>query len=658
MLKALKRMLVFVLILSIVLAMAAGCKSDKKDKSDKSDKKTQTSDKDTQIPDDDDDNDDNQTTVCNHIYGGWVQGNTPACFVSYQTRFCSICQHQEQQLIEPKAHSLIEGKLESMDENNITARFRCEYCNMLVIENVAATGDYDNDSLTNLVEVQLGTNLFNTDTDGDGINDNIEVSQTNTNPLKADSDDDGLDDKAEVFVYLTNPLLMDTDRDGVMDGKEVLLGFDPKYPTDYFSVSYTPEFEQGEDITVVPSLNSSTLSPEQINTLEIVRDTSISKSSVGYMGDAFTFSVDEDTITEDTDISVEIGFQFDMNALNYTNPTIYELETNEHGIAQMKPVDTTISGNTASALVDKFTTYVLMDRAAIENTLTWIDVYNIDRNYDYLEIVFVMDDSGSMGGNDPYNERLAVAIDLIDKLPANARVAVVKFADYYDYEVLSGSLIDNKEVAKLYLTTDKFTSDGNSTYMYDAIERSFDIFESTDSDTMRMLVVLTDGEAHDTEKHDSVIAAANMNGINIYTIGLSYGYNSSSYFGSYLVPLASETDGEFYYASDASNLADAFNAIGEKISLITDTDGDGLSDYYENNTNIFSGITYNLDMNDPDTDDDGLLDGEEIVTTIVYSIDGTQMSITGVVLSNPSLKDSDGDGILDRFDPEPMIPAA
>ena len=191
--------------------------------------------------------------------------------------------------------------------------------------------------------------------------------------------------------------------------------------------------------------------------------------------------------------------------------------------------------------------------------------------------------------------------------------------------------------------------------MYDAIDRAFDVFESTDEGTMRMMVVLTDGDAHDTNLHASVIDEAIANRVNIYTIGL--GESSSTYFSSYLEPLAEETEGEFYYVSDASNLADAFDAIGEKISLITDTDGDGLSDYYENNTNIFSGVTYNLDMNNPDTDDDDLLDGEEIVTTIVYSEDGTKMSITGVVYSNPSLKDSDDDGIFDRFDPEPMIPA-
>ena len=268
-----------------------------------------------------------------------------------------------------------------------------------------------------------------------------------------------------------------------------------------------------------------------------------------------------------------------------------------------------------------------------------------------------MDDSGSMSSYDPYYQRLAVASDLIDKLPSNAKMAVVKFADgSYDYSVLTGGLITDKSTAKDYLTTNYFSSNGSSTYMYDAITRAFNVFESTDANTMRMMVVLTDGEAHDTHYHDSVIQSAIQNNVNIYTIGLGSG--SSSYFDSYLKPLSEGTDGEFYYSSDASNLADAFDAIGEKISLTTDTDGDGLSDYYENNTNIFSSVTYDLDMNNPDTDGDGLLDGEEIVTTIVYSMDGTQMSITGVVLSNPSLMDSDGDGILDRFDPQPMNPAA
>ena len=640
MLKLFKRLSLLALVVAVVLTMLAGCN------------KADDTSLDTEVPEA------SQNEVCAHNYGEWTQANTPACSVGYKTRSCSLCQSQEQEIVAPAEHSLIEGVLENVAGDKITARFRCEFCNMLFVKNVLANQDDDKDSLSNIMEIQLGTNLFNADSDNDGIADNIEVGQTNTNPLKADSDGDGLTDKDELNIYGTFPLVADSDGDGAVDGKEVTLGFNPLSYDDSFNVSYTPIFKQGEDTKVIPSINNAVLSPTQLNSLTIERDDSIPKNSLGYMGDAFKFSVDEDSIDDDSDVSMEIGFQFDTtNMSGYENPTIYELETNEHGITQMKPVDTTIDGNTASALVDKFTTYVLIDRTVLENDLTWIDTYTIDRNYDNLEIVFVMDDSGSMTSNDSYNERLTVARDLIDKLPANARMAVVKFAqNSYDYSVLTGGLISDKDVAKDYLTNSYFTSNGSYTHMYDAITRAFDVFESTDANTMRMMVVLTDGDAHDTSYHSSTIAAANQRGVNIYTIGL--GSSSSSYFNNYLKPLAAETSGEFYYVSDAANLADAFNAIGEKISLTIDTDKDGLSDYYENNTNLFSGINYNLDMNDPDTDDDGLLDGEEIVTTIVYSLDGTQMSITGVVRSNPSLKDSDGDGIFDKYDPQPMNPAA
>ena len=143
------------------------------------------------------------------------------------------------------------------------------------------------------------------------------------------------------------------------------------------------------------------------------------------------------------------------------------------------------------------------------------------------------------------------------------------------------------------------------------------------------------------------------NKINVYTVSLG-GESLETYFNNFLRPLAERTEGQFLLASNASFLADAFNSIGEKISLTVDSDGDGLSDYYEDNTVLFSGVNYVLDKNNPDTDGDGLLDGEEIVTTIIYSVDGTKMSVTGVVKSNPSMADSDGDGVNDKYDAYPM----
>ena len=71
---------------------------------------------------------------------------------------------------------------------------------------------------------------------------------------------------------------------------------------------------------------------------------------------------------------------------------------------------------------------------------------------------------------------------------------------------------------------------------------------------------------------------------------------------------------------------------------------------------IFNGISYAPDKNNPDTDGDGLLDGEEIETVIILSADGKQMTILGKVHSDPTSVDSDNDGIADGRDRNPLNP--
>ncbi|EEI62493.1 hypothetical protein, partial [Corynebacterium glucuronolyticum] len=75
------------------------------------------------------------------------------------------------------------------------------------------SADPDNDGLTNDQEKELGTDPYNPDSDGDGINDGDEVNGAkskfpgkynpngkpgNTNPLDPDTDDDGINDGDEL----------------------------------------------------------------------------------------------------------------------------------------------------------------------------------------------------------------------------------------------------------------------------------------------------------------------------------------------------------------------------------------------------------------------------------------------------------------------------
>ena len=69
------------------------------------------------------------------------------------------------------------------------------------------------------------------DNDGDGLT-NIEEMDIGTDPDNRDSDGDGLDDRAELRDWLTDPTVADTDQGGVDDGLEVQQGTDPLDPDD------------------------------------------------------------------------------------------------------------------------------------------------------------------------------------------------------------------------------------------------------------------------------------------------------------------------------------------------------------------------------------------------------------------------------------------
>jgi hypothetical protein len=112
--------------------------------------------------------------------------------------------------------------------------------------------DTDGDGLSDYAEVQLGTNRFEADSDGDMLDDGDEVNIHGTNPSNNDTDSDGMPDGWEIqnglnatvfnanedpdsdglgnldeFVHRTDPNNDDTDGDGIPDGWEVQYGYDP-----------------------------------------------------------------------------------------------------------------------------------------------------------------------------------------------------------------------------------------------------------------------------------------------------------------------------------------------------------------------------------------------------------------------------------------------
>jgi gliding motility-associated-like protein len=116
--------------------------------------------------------------------------------------------------------------------------------------------DCDNDGLSNGNEIPAGTDPTNPDTDGDGVLDGTEVTDT-TNPIdpcslifanqtvtptqawnQLDCDLDGLTNGVEITLGLdpTNP---DTDGDGVIDGTEVSNNTNPSDPCSFIFANQT-----------------------------------------------------------------------------------------------------------------------------------------------------------------------------------------------------------------------------------------------------------------------------------------------------------------------------------------------------------------------------------------------------------------------------------
>ena len=83
------------------------------------------------------------------------------------------------------------------------------------------TEDTDGDGILDRDEHRLATDPRNADTDGDGLSDFEEVNLLLTSPTDHDTDGDGVGDRAEVEFFKTNALNPDSDGDGFDDRREL-----------------------------------------------------------------------------------------------------------------------------------------------------------------------------------------------------------------------------------------------------------------------------------------------------------------------------------------------------------------------------------------------------------------------------------------------------
>lgn len=545
--------------------------------------------------------------------------------------------------------------------------------------------DQDKDGLTDYEESELGTDPQNKDTDEDGIMDGDEVYVLFTNPLKADTDkngvtdaeedfdQDGLNNKSEIDQYKTNPLSKDTDNDKLTDkqeikkyktdplspdtdgdrfkdGNEIKYGTDPlKKDTDgdgildgaeKFDVDVRVDaFEK--DATVEPSVRIN-LKGEEADSVTIsnlsAAKSILSNQIAGYVGAPFEFNTTADFDT------AEITFKFDKKLLKDTDfePVIYRLNEEDNILDQVSVQNVNVTDGTVTATVNHFSTYILLNKTKFDEFWERDMKDPFDGEIENVELVvgFAIDSSGSMTSNDPSGLRKETSKAFVDKFDDNDKAAVI---DFDDSATVLASLTSDKTVIKNAI--DQIDSSGGTDL---GVGLQAVINEIKDSETKaKYAILLTDGEGSYSQ---SVTQAAIDNGITVITIGLGSGVNESL-----LTDIAEDTGGNYYFAEKDTDLGDVFDQTTEEtIDLTTDTDNDGLSDYHEKKGFRSNTTWIYTDYQNPDTDGDGILDGDEVQFKKRINPSGVEESYFDTK-SDPTQKDSDGDGLNDPEDPYPFI---
>ena len=552
------------------------------------------------------------------------------------------------------------------------------------ITNWGILEDFDEDSLPDVIEIWIGSNPNEKDSDGDGLRDyyemfinltdltladtdnngiidgdedfdedglsTLEEYQLGSHPLYADTDGDGLNDYDELMVHFTNPNKMDTDKDGADDKWEIDNGFDPNDSNESFSISAETE---GNEVSASVSLNAS---GKQVKSLKVESADNIimlDDTIPGYVGSPFNFEIDG------TFEYANISFTFNSELLNDEKfvPTIYYFNKETQLFEEML---TTVEGNVASTITTHFSVYVLLNKTTYEAAWQEIKAPNNNGNISKINIAFVLDTSGSMGGNKLSTAKTVIGnfIENIQNNSIRTDVSLVNFESQASIQ----SYLSNDYNAFLQSLNGLYA--GGGTAIYTGIAKAFDVLLYTGHSSLSSydaIIVLTDGydePAVPFSTYQPYINMANNSGINIYTIGVG------TIDEQLLIKIADKTDGKYFFANNASMLYEIYEEIeSEIIDYTTDSNNDGICDYYTkllcNGTlrigtqcDIFAGVSYEAFNANNDYDGDGIINGDEFEV----KRDESTGHIYVYLHSNPVEPDSDFDGMNDSMDSKPFDP--
>lgn len=379
-------------------------------------------------------------------------------------------------------------------------------------------GDFDDDGITNQEEEELGTNMFSDDSDGDSISDSDEINK-----------------------YKTDPLNPDTDGDGINDGYEIALGLNPLSPysngVDHdmdrvFSHSITSEssafaLDISGNAVVVVSAYMTLYNNEYISEIN-----GVVSPVIDIYTDANCGTFNSATLTY-TYTDAELGTSnADNLSFYYINETTKEFEKVE------TVIDT--ANHTATATLSHFSKYVLADLSLIVN------------DFGTADVMFVIDNSGSMSWNDPSDARLDAVKDLASSFDEKIKSALITFTGSAKKVIENFQNYDTNFESKINAL---YGTASGGTSISRALSLANTVF--TESTPNKIIILFTDGEDYNVDGIKAAVKDAVAKNIRIYVIGLGDSVNSTMLSQD----IAEPTNGKYYHIDDAKKIDYIFSGI-------------------------------------------------------------------------------------------------
>ncbi|KAM9860747.1 integrin alpha-11a isoform 2-T2 [Aulostomus maculatus] len=198
----------------------------------------------------------------------------------------------------------------------------------------------------------------------------------------------------------------------------------------------------------------------------------------------------------------------------------------------------------------------------------------------YMDIVIVLDGSNSIY---PWTEVQAFLINILQKFyigPGQIQVGVVQYGEKVVHEFKLSDYKSVEEVVKRARSINQRGGEETNTALGISTARSQAFKQGGRRGAKKVMIVITDGESHDSADLDQAIEDSEEDGITRYAIAVLGYYNrrgiNPEAFLKEIKYIASDPDDKhFFNVTDESALKDIVDALGERIFSLEGTSKNG-----------------------------------------------------------------------------------